>query len=81
MSAISDFSAAQTESLNAISASLDGIVTGIAALDKLITALQNSPGSLSTADQAALDAIQNSSKALVGKAAAVSTAPPTAPAA
>ena len=45
-------------------------------LDTLITNFQNSPGTLSAEDQAALDAIQASSKALVTKATAISVNPP-----
>lgn len=78
MKQIDDFATAQQSALDSISASLDGIATGITALDTLITNLQNSPGTLSASDQAALDAIQASSKSLVAKAAAVSTAPPVA---
>lgn len=78
MSQITDFAAQEQIKLDAISATLDGIVTGIAALDALITQLQNSPGTLSKADQAALDAIQASSQALVAKSGAISVTPPTA---
>jgi hypothetical protein len=45
-------------------------------LDALIAGFQNSPGTLSAADQAALDQIQAASKALVAKSAAISVAPP-----
>lgn len=78
MSAITDWATQEQASLDAISATLDGIVTGISALDALITQLQNSPGTLSKADQAALDAIQASSKALLAKAGAISVTPPVA---
>lgn len=76
MSAITDWAAAEQANLTAISSTLDSIVTGVKALDDKITALQNAPGTLSPADQAALDAIQAASKDLVTKAAAISTAPP-----
>lgn len=79
MSAITDFATANQASLDAISASLDGITAGITALDTLITNLQNSPGTLSPSDQAALDAIQASSASLVAKAAAISVTPPPTP--
>jgi len=79
MSQITDWAAKEQADLDAISGTLDGIVTGIAALDDLITKLQNSPGALSAADQAALDAIQASSTALRGKASAISVNPPEAP--
>ena len=57
----------------------DTITAGITNLDNLITAFQNSPGTLSAADQAALDGIQAASQALVTKADAVSVVPPVAP--
>lgn len=76
MSQITDWAAKEQADLTAISATLDGLVTGIAALDAKITALQNSPGTLSAADQAALDGIAAASAALVTKSAAISTAPP-----
>ena len=79
MSKITDWAAAEQADLAQISTTLDGIVTGVAALDTLITNFQNSPGTLAPADQAALDAIQAASKALVTKAAAISVAPPSAP--
>ena len=77
MSQITDWAAKEQANLDAVSATLDSIVTGIAALDKLITDFQNSPGTLSAADQAALDAIVASSGALVTKSAAISVTPPT----
>ena len=79
MSAISDFATAVQASFDKVSADLDTIVTGIANLDSMITAFQNSPGTLSAADQAALDGIQTASQALVKKADAVVVTPPTPP--
>lgn len=76
MSQVTDWAEQEQADLTAISGTLDTIVTGIEALDAKITALQNSPGTLSASDQAALDAIQVASKALVAKSAAISTAPP-----
>ncbi len=81
MSKITDWAAQEEADLSAISASLDTVVAGIAALDQMIADFQNSPGSLSAADQAALDSIQSASKALVTKSAAISVAPPAPPAA
>jgi hypothetical protein len=80
MSKITDFAAAEGVSLAAISATLDSIVAGVAALDTLINNFQNSPGALTPADQAALDGIQAASAALVTKAAAISVTPPVPPA-
>lgn len=79
MSQVTDWAAKEQADLTAISATLDSIVTGIAALDAMITQLQTT-GTLSAADQAALDAIQTASAALVTKSAAISTAPPATPA-
>lgn len=76
MSQITDWAAKEQANLDAVSGTLDGIVKGIADLDAKITALQNSPGTLSAADQAALDSIVAASGALVTKSAAISTAPP-----
>ena len=66
MSAITDFSAQ-------VEANFVGIRSGIAALDAKIVAFQNSPGTLSATDQAALDAIVAESAAL---ATAANTAVP-----
>lgn len=73
MSQITDWAAQQEADLSTISTELDAVTTGIAALDAKIQALQNSPGTLAPDDQAALDAISAASKALVAKAAAIST--------
>jgi hypothetical protein len=79
LSAIQDWAAKEQADLTAISASLDNVIAGIATLDALITGFQTSPGTLSTADQAALDAIQAVSKTLVVKASAISVTPPGTP--
>ena len=72
MSQITDWAAKEQADLDAISATLDGVVSGIAALDAMIQAFQNSPGTLSPSDQAALDAISSASTTLKDKAAAIS---------
>ena len=77
MSQVTDWAAKEQADLTAISTTLDGIVTGIAALDTLITNLQSGATGLSAADQAALDGIKAASDALVAKAQAISVAPPT----
>ena len=79
MSQVSDFATAVQSAFDKVNSDLDTITTGIANLDALITAFQNSPGTLSAADQAALDGIQAASQALVTKADAVSVGPPVAP--
>ncbi len=78
MSQIMDWAAQEQAALAATSTSLDGVVVGVAALDAMIQAFQNSPGVLSPEDQAALDAITSVSGALAAKAAAISTTPPSA---
>ena len=77
MSQITDWAAQQQADLTNISTTLDGVVAGIVTLDTLITNFQNSPGTLSAPDQAALDAVQAASKDLVAKASAISVAPPS----
>jgi ABC-type transporter Mla subunit MlaD len=81
MSQITDWAATEQADLAQISSTLDSIVAGISALDTLITNFQNSSGTLSATDQAALDSIQAASAALVTKAQAISVAPPAPPAA
>lgn len=76
MSAITAWAANDQAGLNAIGGNLNNIVTGIAALDALITQFQNSPGILSVSDQAALDGIQNAVKALVDQSAGIVVTPP-----
>ena len=80
MSQITDWAAKEQADLDAISGALDGIVAGVAALDKLISDFQNSPGTLSPSDQAALDAIQTASTAVVAKTKAIVVTPPVPPA-
>ena len=81
MSQITDWAATEAADLTTISTTLDAIVAGITALDALITNFQNSPGTLSAADQAVLDGIQAASKALVAKSQAISVTPPVPPSA
>ncbi len=80
MSKITDLAAQEQSDFAKISTSLDGIITGITALDKLITDLRTNGSTLSADDLAALDAIRKASGDLVAKAAAISTdAPPVTP--
>lgn len=74
--ALSDELSATSANLAATSTTLDGIATGVLSLDALIVAFQNSPGTLSAGDQAALDGIVAASGALATKASAISTAAP-----
>ena len=80
MSKITDFATAVEASFAAVSTDLDRIKAGIAALDALIVAFQNSPGTLTPEDQAELDRIQAASAALVATADAVDVTPPVPPA-
>jgi hypothetical protein len=77
--AIQAFAAAEAAILNSLSAALTNLANGILALDAMIVAFQNSPGTLSSADQTALNAISAQSTALVTQANAITTAAPTAP--
>jgi hypothetical protein len=76
---IGDELSSTSGNLTATSAALTSIATGVLALDALIVGFQNSPGTLSAADQAALDAIVAQSAALASQASAINTNPPTAP--
>jgi hypothetical protein len=79
MSVITDWAATEQADLTAIATTLNGVVTGIQALDAQITALQQQlAGGLSADDQAALTAIKTASDALVTQAQSISTAPPAA---
>jgi hypothetical protein len=78
MSAVSDWAAKEATTDAQISAALDVLTTGIAALDTIIQNFQNSPGTLSPADQAFLDAAAATSAALAAKAQGISTTPPGA---
>ena len=78
-SAIQAFAAAESATLASLATALTALDAGVKALDQLITDFQNSPGTLSAADQAALDGIQATSQALVAQANAISTTPPGTP--
>ena len=80
MSQVSDFATVVNASFAKVNTDLDAITAGIANLDAMITAFQNSPGVLSASDQAALDGIQTASQALVARADAVVVTPPVPPA-
>jgi len=78
-SAIQTFAAAEQATLASLATAITTVGTGVIALDALITTLQNSPGTISAADQATLDQIQAASKALVAQVNAISTTPPGTP--
>jgi hypothetical protein len=81
MSAISDFAAKQSAFNADVSADLDAIQTAIAALNATITQLQNSPGTVTPADQALIDKLVTDGAALATKADTLAgKTPPTPPA-
>jgi hypothetical protein len=73
---IQAWAASEQAVLASVATALSNLSTGIAALDALITNLQNSPGPLGPGDQPALDAIVAASNALLAQAQAISTTPP-----
>jgi hypothetical protein len=77
--AIQTFAAAETATLNSLVTALNNLTTGVAALDAMIVAFQNSPETLSPADQASLDAITALSASVAAQAAAINTTPPGQP--
>lgn len=76
---IQAFADAEKAEQDATLASLTNVVTGVKALDDLILGLQNSPGTLSQADQDKLDAIVAQSKAVRAQVEAIDTTPPSTP--
>jgi len=77
--AIQAFAAAETSVLNSLVTAINNIATGVAALDALITTLQNSPGDITPADQATLDAIQAQTTQIQAQLTAINTTPPGTP--
>lgn len=75
MSAITDWAAREQADLSAISSKLDDLATGVANLNAQIVGLQNSPGTLSASDQAALDSIEAASSTLLKKVEDISVTP------
>jgi len=78
MSKFTDWADQEDADLAGIKDLLNGISSGIAALDAEIAAFNNSSGTLSAADQTRLDNIQASTQALKALAAGISTTPPSA---
>lgn len=71
MSQITDFATATNNVLAKISSDVDSIGADITALNAQIAAFNNSPGTLSATDQAALDSISAAATALQNKADAL----------
>ena len=74
MSAITDYTAKVQAAFDAISTSVDDIAADITQLQTTIANFNNSPGTLSATDQAALDDVQAKATALVTKIKALDTA-------
>lgn len=81
MSVITDLQTRLLADFSKIGTSIDDLVSAIGVLNQKITDMQNSPGTLSASDQAALDAIQAAADDVTAKASAADTATATAPAA
>ena len=80
MSAITEYVSRVETYVDQTSTKFDDIKAGIANLDALITAFQNSPGTLEPDDQKALDGLETAVKALLAKAGTVDVTPPVPPA-
>jgi hypothetical protein len=74
MSAITDWADTEEADLTAISATLNGIASGVKALDDLITSLKGA--GLNPDEVLKLAEVKAKSASLVTQAAAISTAPP-----
>jgi len=80
MTAFSDFATKQATYNADIGAAIDGIVGDVKSLNDKITELQNSPGTISPADQALLDDLVTQGAALVARVkAADDLTPPVIP--
>lgn len=80
MSAITDFVTKQKEYNDRQAAALAGLTQDLKTVKDQLTSIQNSPGSLSAEDQAALDEVLKASEALTTKLEALdSETPPTPP--
>lgn len=80
MSAISEFAAKQNAFNDRQASAVDGLVADVAALNKKIEDLQNSPGGITPEDQALLNEIEARSDAITTKLEALdSQTPPTVP--
>lgn len=79
MSAITDFAAKQKEFNDRQAAALQGVADDVKTLNDKLTAIQNSPGSLSAEDQAALDEALARTEALTTKLEALDSETPPVP--
>ena len=76
---IKAFADAQNAFNDADDAAVDAIVKEVADLNAKIVELQNSPGTLTPADQATLDALQARGRSISDKLTALSATTPPAP--
>jgi len=76
--AIQQFATAIAASQTATAAAVTNLGAGVLVLDQMIIAFQNTPGQLSAADQASLNAILAQSAALATQVGAISVTPPGA---
>lgn len=81
MSAVSQYAAkqsafnkSQAAQIDAVLASVTGVVADVKSLNDKITAMQNSAGEISVEDQATLDALETEGNALVTRTEAAATA-------
>jgi len=79
MSAISDFATAQNAHNDQIDTAVTGLSDDVKNLASQITALQNSAGTITAADQALLDGIEARTKAIADKLTALDALTPPAP--
>lgn len=79
MSAISDFKAKMDAHNDAMDTAIAGLQGDIKNLNDQITALQNSPGTITPADQALLDGIEAKAKSIADQLGALDAITPPAP--
>lgn len=79
MSAITDFAAKQKEFNDRQDAAVQGLTDDVKFLNDKLTAIQNSPGTLSPEDQAALDEALARTEALTTTLEALDSQTPPAP--
>ena len=74
MQAIDDYAKAVNAAYDALGTAVDGVATDVQFLKDEIAKLQNSPGTLSAADQATLDGLQARANTLTTKVQALDAA-------
>lgn len=79
MSKITEFAAKQQEFNERQAKAIDGLTADVKLLNDKLTAIQNSPGTLSAEDQAALDEALAKTEAITSKLEALDNETPPAP--